>query len=126
IEAHKRDGAAVCRALARISESKNLTELDVANIFLEERSKGALFKGISFDTIAGSGPNGAIVHYRATPEKHSPVLNDTLLLIDSGGQYLDGTTDITRTIAIGMPSDEMRRMFTLVLMGHIDLASARF
>lgn len=126
IEAHKRDGVAVVRALARITGAKGLSELDIADIMVEERRKGENFRDISFDTIAGSGGNGAIVHYRATEEDHSKVKNDTLLLIDSGAQYLDGTTDITRTIAIGTPTQEMKERFTLVLKGHIDLARAEF
>jgi Xaa-Pro aminopeptidase len=90
------------------------------------REAEALFREDSFDTIAGFGPNGAIVHYRATPETTLPVRAGSLLLVDSGAQYLDGTTDITRTVAIGTPTAEMRRHFTLVLKGHVALATARF
>ncbi len=81
---------------------------------------------ISFDTISGSGPNGAIVHYRVTEATNRKLQRGELFLIDSGAQYLDGTTDITRTVAIGKPTAEMRERFTLVLKGHIGVASARF
>jgi Xaa-Pro aminopeptidase len=84
------------------------------------------FRGPSFDTIAGYGPNGAIVHYRASPETSKRIEPGSLLLVDSGGQYDEGTTDVTRTVPIGAPSDEMRRRFTLVLRGHIAIATARF
>ncbi len=83
-------------------------------------------KDLSFDTISGSGPNGAIVHYRVTQATNRLLRAGDLYLTDSGGQYEDGTTDITRTIAIGKPSDEMRRRFTSVLKGHIAVAMARF
>ena len=81
---------------------------------------------ISFDTISGSGPNGAIVHYRVNAATNRKLELGELLLIDSGAQYLDGTTDITRTVAIGKPTEEMRERFTLVLKGHIAIATARF
>ena len=81
---------------------------------------------ISFDTISGSGPNGAIVHYRVSEATNRKLRAGELFLIDSGAQYLDGTTDITRTVAIGKPTNEMRERFTLVLKGHIAVASARF
>ncbi len=84
------------------------------------------FRDLSFPTISGAGSNGAIVHYRATPETEQRLLPGTLYLLDSGAQYLDGTTDITRTVAIGTPSAEMRDRFTRVLKGHIALATARF
>ena len=83
-------------------------------------------RDLSFDTISGAGPNGAIVHYRVTPETNRKLEPGTLYLVDSGGQYPDGTTDVTRTVAIGAPTAEMRRRFTLVLKGHIALARARF
>jgi Xaa-Pro aminopeptidase len=85
-----------------------------------------LFLEPSFKTIAGSGPNGAIVHYRVTPESNRMLRKGELFLLDSGGQYPDGTTDITRTIAIGKPSPEQRDRYTLVLKGHIALSMARF
>jgi Xaa-Pro aminopeptidase len=81
---------------------------------------------ISFDTISGSGPNGAIVHYRVSEATNRKLKPGELFLIDSGAQYLDGTTDITRTVAVGKPTEEMRERFTLVLKGHIAVASARF
>ncbi len=86
---------------------------------------GAL-KDLSFDTIAGSGPNGAVVHYRPTHATNRRIAPGELLLVDSGAQYLDGTTDVTRTLAIGAPSEEMRQRFTLVLKGHIAIARLRF
>jgi len=86
---------------------------------------GAL-KDLSFDTIAGAGPNGAIVHYRPVERLNRRLESGSLLLVDSGAQYLDGTTDVTRTVAIGAPSEEMRERFTLVLKGHLALARVRF
>jgi Xaa-Pro aminopeptidase len=88
--------------------------------------EGAELADIAFDTIAGAGPNGAIVHYRVTRASNRKLDRDSLFLVDSGAQYPDGTTDITRTVAIGAASAEMRRRFTLVLKGHIAVATARF
>jgi Xaa-Pro aminopeptidase len=85
-----------------------------------------VLKEISFDTISGAGPNGAIVHYRVTSATNRTLKSGELFLVDSGGQYQDGTTDVTRTIAIGRPTAEMRERFTLVLKGHIAVATARF
>jgi Xaa-Pro aminopeptidase len=127
--AHKRDALAVIRFLKwfdNASTSRPLTELDIAAKILEFRQHLDLFQGLSFATIAGAGPHGAIVHYMATDESNRQLETGSLLLLDSGGQYLDGTTDITRTLAIGTPTDEMRKHFTLVLKGHIAIASARF
>jgi Xaa-Pro aminopeptidase len=90
------------------------------------RAGSQALKEISFDTISGSGPNGAIVHYRVTEATNRRLNAGELFLLDSGAQYLDGTTDITRTIAVGEPSEEMRERFTLVLKGHIAIATARF
>ena len=90
------------------------------------RREGEHFRDLSFPTISGAGSNGAIVHYRATPETEKTLEPGTLYLLNSGAQYLDGTTDITRTIAIGTPDAEMRDRFTRVLKGHIALATARF
>ncbi len=90
------------------------------------REETGAFVTPSFDTISGSGANGAIVHYKASEETNRPIETGTLLLVDSGGQYKDGTTDITRTVAIGTPSDAMRHHFTLVLKGHIALGTAQF
>jgi len=100
--------------------------LSVAERLQQFREETGALVDLSFDTIAGAGPNGAIVHYKASAETCRPVEPGTLLLVDSGGQYKDGTTDITRTIAIGTPSAAMRRHFTLVLKGHIALAGAIF
>ena len=85
-----------------------------------------MLRDLSFDTISGSGPNGAIVHYKASPETNRPITMNSLYLVDSGGQYEDGTTDITRTLAIGEPTAEMRDRFTRVLQGHIGIATALF
>ncbi|MCA8931962.1 MAG: aminopeptidase P family protein, partial [Rhodospirillaceae bacterium] len=126
---HRRDALAMCRFLHWVAVEAprgRLTELDVIAEIERQRSRCPLSRGVSFDTIAGFGPNGAVVHYRASPATNRVVAPDGLLLVDSGGQYLDGTTDITRTVAVGRPSDAMRRHFTLVLKGHIAVATARF
>jgi Xaa-Pro aminopeptidase len=135
--AHRRDGAALSRFLhwmATESEARAggktgqgpLTELEVTARLAGFRGETGELRDLSFDTIAGSGPNGAIVHYRVNEETDRSLNRGELFLCDSGGQYPDGTTDVTRTIAIGAPSAEMRRRFTLVLKGHIMLARARF
>jgi Xaa-Pro aminopeptidase len=127
--AHRRDGAAVTRFLAwlaRHGAGGTLTEIEAAEQLAQFRRTNELFRDFSFDTISGAGPNGAIVHYRVTPETNRPIRPGELYLIDSGAQYLDGTTDITRTVAIGTPTAEMRDRFTRVLKGHIALGSARF
>lgn len=124
--AHIRDGAAITRFLYRIARGEAKTELDAVDILFEERKKEDLFRDISFHAITGAGANGAIVHYRATEKTNATIKPDMLLLVDSGGQYLDGTTDITRTIAIGTPTPEQKDSFTRVLKGHIALATARF
>ncbi len=128
-EAHRRDGAAVTRFLAWLSGaaiSGELTEIEAADRLHALRRENVLFRDLSFSTISGAGANGAIVHYRATPESNRTLRPGELYLIDSGAQYLDGTTDITRTVAIGAPTAEMREHFTRVLKGHIALATARF
>ncbi|NLV52190.1 MAG: aminopeptidase P family protein [Bacteroidales bacterium] len=102
------------------------TELSLAEKLYQFRAEQPLFKGISFESIMGYGPHGAIVHYDPTPETDIPVKPEGLLLIDSGGQYLDGTTDITRTLPLGPLTWEMRRDYTLVLRGWIKLGSAVF
>ena len=127
--AHRRDGAALARFLHWLDqrwEGGTLTELDAIDRLYAFRAEGARFNGPSFETIAGYGPNGAIVHYRATPATNRRIEPGSLLLVDSGGQYDEGTTDVTRTIAIGAPSAEMRTRFTQVLKGHIAIATARF
>ena len=127
--AHKRDGVAMARFLAwfdKEAPSGKLTEIDaVAALESFRRDTGAL-KDISFPTIAGAGPNGAIVHYRVTRASNRRIGTNDLFLIDSGAQYEDGTTDITRTVIVGEPSEEMRDRFTRVLKGHIAIATAVF
>jgi Xaa-Pro aminopeptidase len=128
-EAHRRDGAAVTRFLAwlaREAPKGGLREIAASDRLEAFRKEGEYFRDLSFPTISGAGSNGAIVHYRASPESEKVLEPGTLYLLDSGAQYLDGTTDITRTIAIGEPNDEMRDNFTRVLKGHIALATARF
>ena len=129
-QAHLRDGVAMVRSFMEIEKAveagETLTEMDVADILLKHRSKGELFFDLSFESICGFGPNGAIVHYTATPESNSVITEGNLLLIDSGANYLDGTTDITRTIAIGEPTADMRHDFTLVMKGHIAIATSIF
>jgi Xaa-Pro aminopeptidase len=126
---HVRDGAALARYLAwldREAPKGGIDEIAAARELEELRAATQVLKEISFDTISGSGPNGAIVHYRVTEATNRKLARGELFLLDSGAQYLDGTTDITRTIAIGQPSEEMRERFTLVLKGHIAIATARF
>ncbi|MDE7154035.1 MAG: aminopeptidase P family protein [Muribaculaceae bacterium] len=126
---HK-DGAALTGAFREIEErvaaGVSTTELDVADILTKHRSRQALYFDESFETIAGYGPHGAIVHYSATEESSVAIGTDSLLLIDSGAQYLDGTTDITRTITLGEPTAEQKRHFTLVMKGHIALGTQMF
>jgi Xaa-Pro aminopeptidase len=127
--AQRRDGAAVTRFLAwldREAPGGRLTEIDAVAALETFRRETGRLKDISFPTIAGAGPDGAIVHYRVTRQSNRRIVPGELFLIDSGGQYEDGTTDITRTVAVGTPSAEMRRHFTLVLKGHIALARAVF
>jgi Xaa-Pro aminopeptidase len=127
--AHARDGAAVARFLAwfdREAPGGKLTEIDAVAALESFRRDTGLLKDVSFPTIAGSGPNGAIVHYRVTRDSNRRINPGELFLVDSGGQYEDGTTDITRTIAIGATSAEMRDRFTRVLKGHIAIARALF
>ncbi|MDF1735722.1 MAG: M24B family metallopeptidase, partial [Minwuia sp.] len=124
-----RDGAAVVRFLAWLDNHAgdgSVDEITAAETLEGFRRQNDLIRDLSFDTISGSGPNGAIVHYRVTPETNRHLQPGELFLVDSGAQYLDGTTDITRTIAIGDPSAEMRDRFTRVLQGHVALATARF
>jgi len=128
-QAHRRDGAAVTRFLAwlaREAATGGLKEIAASDRLEAFRKEGEYFRDLSFPTISGAGSNGAIVHYRASPETEKRLEPGSLYLLDSGAQYLDGTTDITRTIAIGEPSDEMRVNFTRVLKGHIALATTRF
>lgn len=127
--AHERDALAVVRFLHWLAEEApkgQLDELTAADRLLALRQEDPAFRETSFDTISGAGPNGAIVHYRVTDESNRRLEPATLYLVDSGGQYQDGTTDITRTIAVGPPTDAMRRHYTLVLKGYIALATTRF
>lgn len=127
--AHRRDGAAMARFLAWLEQAAaagGVSERSAAVRLESLRRAAGRYRGPSFETISGVGPNGAIVHYRGTAESNRALTPGTLYLIDSGGQYEDGTTDVTRTVAIGEPTAEMRRYFTLVLKGHIALATAVF
>ncbi|MES2176043.1 MAG: aminopeptidase P family protein [Pseudomonadota bacterium] len=127
--AQARDGAALSRFLHWVSVEApkgGLTELSASDRLEAFRKDTGLLEDLSFDTISGAGPNGAVVHYRAEEKTNRPIETGTLYLVDSGGQYRDGTTDVTRTLAIGTPTQEMRRRFTLVLKGHIALARAVF
>lgn len=129
-EAMRRDGAALVHAVMelerRLGAGEAITEMDVAEILLRHRSAMPLFFDESFGTIAGYGPHGAIVHYEADEVSNATLRPEGLLLIDSGAQYLDGTTDITRTICLGDPTQQERADFTLVMKGHIALATAIF
>jgi Xaa-Pro aminopeptidase len=126
----RRDGAALVRAFRRLEQrlaaGMTVTELDVDSLLHEERSAQPGWVGESFATIAGYQANGALPHYRATPESHVTLQAKGLLLVDSGGQYLGGTTDITRVLALGETTAEQRRDATLVLKGMIGLSRARF
>jgi len=123
-----RDGRAVIRFLHWLDGlplDGSVSEWDLAERLAQERSQDPLFLGPSFPSIVAHGPNGAVVHYRTEPARARPITAGTLLLVDSGAHYLDGTTDITRTVALGEPSREMRERFTAVLEGHISLARLR-
>ena len=127
--AHVRDGAAVANFLAwfdREAPSGKLTEIEAVAALETFRRANGLLKDVSFPTISGAGPNGAIVHYRVTTATNRAIAPGELFLVDSGAQYQDGTTDITRTVAVGTPTAEMRARFTRVLKGHIAIARAVF
>ena len=127
--AHVRDGAAVVSFLSWLDTKAatfGLDEIEAVTALEDFRRATGCLKEISFATISGSGPNGAIVHYRVSQKTNRRLQEGELFLIDSGAQYQDGTTDITRTVAIGTPTDEMRRRFTAVLKGHIAIATVRF
>lgn len=133
IEAHKRDGAAMVSFLAWLDSQKpeDLDEIKIATALENARIKtgerlGVPLREIAFDTISGAGPNGAIVHYRVNKESNRQVNDGDLVLIDSGGQYDDGTTDITRVVPIGEPTEEHKRHFTLVLKGMIAISEVKF
>lgn len=124
-----RDGVAMVKFLKWLKpavEAGGQTEISIDRQLTAFRAEQPLFRGISFDTIAGYNAHGAIVHYEATADTDIPLEPNGLLLLDSGAQYEDGTTDITRTIALGPVTDEMRRVYTLVLKGHIQLELAKF
>lgn len=127
--AHERDAVAMVRFLAWLDAEAPkgaLTEIDVVKALEGFRTQTNALRDISFETICGAGPNGAIVHYRVSEETNRPVTQDDLLLVDSGGQYVDGTTDITRTMAIGMPTDVHKACYTRVLQGMIAISRVRF
>ncbi|TMJ16870.1 MAG: aminopeptidase P family protein [Alphaproteobacteria bacterium] len=127
--AQARDGAALSRFLHWLSVEApkgGLDELKASDRLQQFRQECGDLRDTSFDTISGSGPNGAIVHYKASPETNRPIEMNSIYLVDSGGQYPDGTTDVTRTVAIGTPNAEMRDRFTRVLKGHIAVARALF
>ncbi|KPG00007.1 X-Pro aminopeptidase [Rhodopseudomonas sp. AAP120] len=127
--AHQRDAVALARFLAFIDAEApkgTLTEIDAVEALESFRRDTGALKDVSFPTISGTGPNGAIVHYRVTRKTNRRIQPGDLLLIDSGAQYQDGTTDVTRTIAVGDPTAEMRDRFTRVLRGHIAIARAVF
>lgn len=128
-QAMLRDGVAMVQFLKWLEDEKDrqtITELSLSKRLEEFRSAQKLYRDISFDTIAAYGAHGAIVHYEPTPESDIPLENKGLLLLDSGAQYQDGTTDLTRTLALGPLSEEEKRDYTLVLKGHIALSRAVF
>ena len=129
-QAHIRDGVALARFLHWLDSRQQAgdlpDEIEVVRRLEAFREDTGALKDLSFDTIAGSGPNGAIVHYRPVERLNRRLERGTFLLVDSGAQYLDGTTDVTRTIAIGTPTEEMKQRFTLVLKGNLALARVRF
>ncbi|MGH1444673.1 MAG: aminopeptidase P family protein [Cognatishimia sp.] len=127
-EAHLRDGAAVCNFLAWFDENaeQHITEIDVATQLENCRRDTGLLRDISFDTIAGAGPNGAVIHYRVTHDTNRTLQSGEIMVVDSGGQYLDGTTDITRTLPIGNIGKKESHAFTLVLKGMIAVSQLRW
>ncbi|MCK5296523.1 MAG: aminopeptidase P family protein [Alphaproteobacteria bacterium] len=127
--AHIRDGVALTKFLAWIDKEApkgKQTEISIADKLESFRKESDLYRGASFSTISGAGSNGAIVHYSATKESNSKIEEGMLLLVDSGGQYPDGTTDVTRTVVVGKPTEEEKKRFTQVLQGHIAIDSAKF
>ncbi|MEZ6022454.1 MAG: M24 family metallopeptidase [Hyphomonadaceae bacterium] len=127
--AHRRDGAAVSRFLhwlATEGQTGKVQEIEACQKLESFRADTGALKDLSFDSISGAGPHGAIVHYRVTNKTNRKLARSSLFLIDSGGQYLDGTTDITRTVPVGRASKEMKDRFTRVLKGHIALSRVRF
>ncbi len=127
--AHLRDGVSMVRFMAWLFEAvgkQELTELSVWDQLQAVRQVHPEFVGLSFNSIVGFGAHGAIVHYSVSEQSNVPVTAGNLLLVDSGGQYLDGTTDMTRTVALGAPSEEQRRAYTAVLQGHLNLGRSQF
>ncbi len=127
--AHIKDGVAMVKFIKWVKENVNneeITEISAAEKLKELRAEGEDFIDISFDTIAGYGPHGAIIHYKASEESSLKLQPKGLFLVDSGAQYLDGTTDITRTIALGELTEEEKEDYTLVLKGHLNLSTAIF
>ncbi|MBT9444194.1 MAG: aminopeptidase P family protein [Hyphomonadaceae bacterium] len=128
-QAHARDGAALTRYLhwlATEAQSGKIDEIEACGVLEKFRRESAALKDLSFDSISGAGPNGALPHYRVNVKTNRKLRRGSLFLIDSGGQYLDGTTDVTRTVAIGRATPEMKDRFTRVLKGHIALSRVRF
>lgn len=126
---HIKDGAAVCKFLAwfdKTAPTETLTEQDAADKMRELRAENPLYRGESFSTIAAFGENGAIVHYHTGGKNNARILKNGLFLIDSGAQYLDGTTDVTRTVVVGKPTELMIRRYTQVLKGHLAVATIAF
>lgn len=122
-------GAAEVEFLAWLDaavQTRAVSELEIDEVLTNFRARRDKFLGLSFDTIAGVGPNGAVIHYRATPESNGKMTRDMMLLLDSGAQYADGTTDVTRTVHFGAPTEEQREAFTRVLQGHIGIDTAVF
>ncbi|MEM8592568.1 MAG: aminopeptidase P family protein [Pseudomonadota bacterium] len=126
--AHARDAVAMCEFLAWLDEidPETITEIDAAKALEGFRRATNALQDISFETISGAGPHGAVVHYRVTEETNRGLKDGELYLVDSGGQYVDGTTDVTRTIALGTPPEEAKAAFTRVLQGMITLSRIRF
>jgi Xaa-Pro aminopeptidase len=128
-DAHLQDGIALCRFFAWLEAQPlqgETTELSAAQHLYALRKEGHCFKDLSFETISGFGSHGAIIHYQVTPESNTPLTREGLYLLDSGGQYLTGTTDVTRTVALGIPTLEQKETYTRVLKGHLALAQALF
>lgn len=127
-DAHQRDAVAMCRFLAWFdtAEQTRLTEIDLVTQLEGFRRETNMLCEISFDTIAGAGPNGALPHYRVSTDTNRQLEDGALVVLDSGGQYPDGTTDITRTLVVGTPGPDEKRAFTLVLKGMIAISRARF
>jgi len=128
-QAHVRDGVAMVKFLYWLEQSlgrRRVSEITIAEKLEELRSRSRLFRGLSFDTIVGYGPHGAVIHYSATPETDVPIRRKGLMIVDSGAQYLDGTTDITRTLCLSAPATAQKNEYTRVLKGHIQVALASF